>query len=334
MKKEIILGTQLFGSKIDQKESLLVLDKAFNLGIRRLDAAERYPFPENNKTYGLTELIISNWLKASKVNRTKIQIDSKITGRNFGEIKSIKSKRLYKKNIIDSVHKILKRLNVDYLDTIYLHWPDRFTNNFARVFYNPDKDPKYIKIEDQYEAFLKLRKDGKILKFGLSNETPWGIMKFCELSRRDNFLPSIQEEYSVLYRNVERSIKEIVCREKLNFYAYSPLSGGLLTGKYFSKANKYNFRFYQYRKKSKKLFSKSRFILAKKLSNFCRKYGKKQTHLAISFLKKQSFVKGIVIGVSSKEQLIDLNKYCDKELSEKFIDKSIKEIWNENTLYK
>ena len=166
--KKIILGTQLIGSELKEKESLLLLDHAFKNKIFKIDSAERYPFPETNDKYGLTENIIGNWLSQRKINRSKIELSTKITGRNFGEIKKIQSKRLNYKSIIISVNNCLKRLKTNYIDILYLHWPDRFTNNFGRTYYNPDRDPLYIPLEEQLNALYLLEKQGKIKSFGLS----------------------------------------------------------------------------------------------------------------------------------------------------------------------
>ena len=236
--KSIILGTQLLGSELNYEESTNFLNFAYDSGLRKFDTAERYPFPETNKTYGLTEKIIGEWIKNNKIKRTSVEIATKITGRNFGEIKKIYSKRITAKSIVLSAERSLKRLKLDYIDLLYLHWPDRFTNNFGRTYYNPDPDPTYYPIEEQIAALNQLKRQGKIKSFGLSNETPWGLMKFISLDKKNRFLSSIQEEYSILNRNVERAIKEIVLREKIKFYCYSPLSGGLLAKKYIFVNNK------------------------------------------------------------------------------------------------
>lgn len=331
--KELVFGTQLLGSQLNTKDSLNMLSHSYECGINHFDTAERYPFPESSKNFGLTEKIIGEWLKKNKSIRKKVIISSKVTGRNFGEIKNISSKRLNPKRIISSVDKILKRLNTSYIDNYFLHWPDRFTNNFGREYYDPDKDSIYIKIEDQYSALQKLKQQGKILNFGISNETPWGVMKFVSINNRF-FKPILQEEYSILNRDIERSIKEISIREKLKIYSYSPLSGGLLTGKYFDKINKSRqFRGIIYKKKSKKLFTKKRFDAAKILYDFCLKKRINMTHLSISFLKRSDFLTGVIIGVSNINQFNDFLYYWRKPLGQKIIKEALKKIKNENYFY-
>lgn len=325
IKKKLILGTQCIGRDIDFKIANNFLDFSFDNNIRELDAAERYPFPENNKNFGLTEKIIGYWIRKSK-KRSKIKIYTKVTGRNFGEISKIQSCRLTPKRIIISAENSLKRLKSDYIDVYYLHWPDRFTNNFGRKYYNPDKDIKFNSIEDQLEAMYKLKKSGKILNYGLSNETAWGIMKFYNYGLKNRFFPNLQEEYSIINRNAERSIKEIVLREKLKFYAYSPLSGGLLTGKYHSKNYKGG-RLNIYKNKSQRLSTDARFRRTKKLINFCNSNSLNLINLSLSFLAQQKFVNGIIIGSSSKKQLLDILNIIKKPVSNKLVKKSLEIIY-------
>ena len=140
IKKKLIFGTQCLGSYLNEKDSLSLLDHVYDFGIKKFDCAERYPFPEKNETFGLTEEIIGNWSKKNRI-RKSILLDTKVTGRNFGEIKSVGGKRLIPKRIISAAEKSLKRLKTDYIDTFYIHWPDRFTNNFDRLYYFPSNDP-------------------------------------------------------------------------------------------------------------------------------------------------------------------------------------------------
>ena len=330
----IVLGTQGIGTDLNLSESFRFLDLALDLGISNFDTAERYPFPETDKNFGLTETIIGNWIKKFDRKRSSIKISSKVTGRNFGEISKVTSMRLDANRIILSAENSLKRLNTDYLDIFYLHWPDRFTNNFGRIFYNPDLDPEFIPFEEQLNALQTLKESGKIINFGLCNETPWGIMRFSEISRINNFLTTIQDEYSIINRNIERSVKEIIIREKLNFYAYSPLSGGLLTGKYHSNQdsyiekvdNKIRGRLDKYPKQTHRHNSLSRNQDVVVLLDFCKKNNIKLPKLAISFLKYEDFVSGVIIGASNEQQLTDLCSYWNFPVSLEMVSSAIEKL--------
>ena len=165
----ICLGTMTFGEQSSKNESYRMMDYAYDEGVNFFDTAEIYPVYPKKETAGKTEEIIGNWLKKNRI-RKSILLDTKVTGRNFGEIKSVGGKRLIPQRIISAAEKSLKRLKTDYIDTFYIHWPDRFTNNFDRLYYFPSNDPKFIPLEVQFEAILKLKKSGKIRNFGISNE--------------------------------------------------------------------------------------------------------------------------------------------------------------------
>jgi aryl-alcohol dehydrogenase-like predicted oxidoreductase len=284
-KKKLILGCQTFGSSLVEKDCISALNICIRNNIMDFDLAESYPFPESDKTFGKSENIF--------------------------------------KRIIDSAEKSLERLNTDYLDTYYLHWPDRYTNIFGRKYYNPDNDPIFIPLEEQFEAFYKLKKSGKIINYGLCNETPWGIMKFLELSKKKNFYPAIQEEYSILNRNIELSIKEIISRENLILNTYSPLSGGLLTGKYFLK-NDLNWRLNKYKKFTQRNQTKIKKEIAKKIDNYCKKRKVNLIDVSIGFIKKQQFVSNVIFGISSIQNLHRFIKGWNFKLNDKIYKEVVK----------
>ena len=317
IKKKLIFGTQCLGSYLNKKDSYLLLDQLYDFGVKKFDCAERYPFPEKNETFGLTEEIIGDWKKKNKL-RKSILVDTKVTGRNFGEIKSVGGKRLLPKRIISSAEKSLKRLKTDYIDTFYIHWPDRFTNNFDRLYYSPSIDSKFIPLEAQFEAILKLKKSGKIKNFGISNESAWGLSKFQNLCRKHKIKLFSQEEYSLINRKVEIAMKEIFIRDNIKFNAYSPLGGGLLTGKYF-KNKKYNGRFNSIRNFKKKRGYLGKLEKSKKIFQYCKKNSISISMLSFSFLYYQNFVNGIIFGLSSKEQFHEIKEALKKPINIKYI---------------
>ena len=279
-----------------------------------------------NITYGNTEKIIGRWLSSRNIDRSTIEIATKITGRNNGKISKIYSKRITKKAIKVATERSLKRLKTDYIDIIYLHWPDRYTNNFGRSYYNPDRDDIYIPLEDQYDALKELHKEGKIKSFGLSNESSWGLMKFISIDAGTNIFSTIQEEYSILNRNPERSFKEIAIREKKKFYCYSPFSGGLLTKNYIFTQNKIKntnklWRLTKYKKETKKLQTESKIKIIKELKKICKINNVSLLDLSLHFLKNQKFVKGIVIGPRNIQQLDEIINSYKKNINNKIINK-------------
>tara|TARA_Y200000002_G_scaffold276099_1_gene230373 strand:- start:534 stop:1517 length:984 start_codon:yes stop_codon:yes gene_type:complete len=321
----IILGCQTFGSSLNPNECDKVVNLCIKNGIVKFDLAESYPFPENDKTFGISEKIFGNWITKNKKLRKKIIISTKVTGRNNNKFKSLSSERVTPNRIIKSAEKSLKRLKTSYIDTYYLHWPDRYTNIFGRTFYNPDKDPHFIPIEDQFEAFYKLKKSGKIIDYGICNETSWGVMKFLEISKKKNMKPTLQEEYSIINRNIEKSLKEIVIREKLNINIYSPLSGGLLTGKYIFNSNAQG-RLNRFKMKTSRNQSPIKIGMVKNLNKICKKNNIKMMDFSYNFLKKQKFVSNIIFGISKIQQLEKFLKSWNVNIDDRIYRKILKEI--------
>ena len=132
--EKISLGCQTIGSSINRSQAFEILDYCQEKGIFRFDLAERYPFPEKKETVGLSELIFGEWLKFQQ-NRETLRISTKVTGRNDGVMLGKSSTRLTRDRINQAVNKSLMRLKTDYIDIFFLHWPDRYTNNFGRTYY-------------------------------------------------------------------------------------------------------------------------------------------------------------------------------------------------------
>ena len=176
-------------------------------------------------------------------------------------------------------------MKLDYLDIYYLHWPDRYTNTFGRIFYDPDPDPTFIKLEEQCEALIELIQEGVIKNIGLSNETPWGIMSFQNILKANGYKVNfLQNEYSLINRDFERSHSEISQRESIKLYSYSPLAFGLLTGKYFSNnINKVEYRLNKHYSRSKRYNSNKKFEFAKNYFDYCNKLNVNPITIAIMY---------------------------------------------------
>ena len=158
--KTLWYGCQLLGSQINKRTSSDVLDLCLDNNVLHFDLAERYPFPEQKETVGESEKIFGTWVK--RKDREKIYIGTKVTGRNsegwFGE----DAERLTYNRIRTAIQSSLKRLKTDYIDIFFLHWPDRFTNNFGRVYYEPEPDPRFITFEEQFSALVNAYEKGEI----------------------------------------------------------------------------------------------------------------------------------------------------------------------------
>ena len=124
----------------------------------------------------------------------------------------------------------LKRLKTDYIDLYQLHWPERNVNSFGKLGYNHNEDEDdWNEIENVLSELQKYIKAGKIRYVGLSNETPWGVNRFLQLSKELNLprMMSIQNPYSLLNRSYEIGLAEISVRDKIGCLAYSPLASDI-----------------------------------------------------------------------------------------------------------
>ena len=232
------LGTMTWGEQNTQDEAHQQLDFALERGVNLIDVAELYPVPPRAETATRTETIIGHWLTARK-NRDQIILATKVTGRSGGLtwLRDGVHPCLSRDHIIMAVEGSLKRLQTDYIDLYQIHWPDRATNFFGQLGFTPPErslDEDSIPIEDQLQTLDDLVRAGKIRFIGLSNETPWGVMRFLELAEKNHWprAVSIQNPYSLLNRSFEVGLAEVAFRESCGLLAYSPLAFGMLTGKY------------------------------------------------------------------------------------------------------
>ena len=323
---EICLGTMTWGQQNTEKEAHDQLSFAIERGINFIDTAEMYSVPPKKETYGLTEKYIGTWLKNQ--DRSKIILATKIAGRTSNVPSGPpgldwirKGPRLNEEHIFEAIENSLKRLNTEYIDLYQIHWPERTVNSFGQLGYihNPREDD--IAIEVTLEALSKAVQKGLIKYIGLSNETPWGVMKFIETAKEFN-LPrviSIQNPYSLLNRSFEAGLSEIAINEEVGLLPYSPLAGGVLSGKYLNGKKPENARmtlFERMRTRYTNLHAEKAVIEYQKIA---LKYGLNLTQMAINFVTKQNFVTSNIIGATSIAQLEENIDSINCDLSEEVI---------------
>ena len=236
----ICLGTMTFGEQNSQQEGFDQMDYALKRGINFFDTAELYPIMPRKETYGKTEEIIGNWFKQRK-NRSKIILASKIASKTENDLSWIRegAQKLGfdKKNMNAAIDASLQRLQTDYIDLYQLHWPERKVPKFGKLDFEYDPyDNEWTQIEEVLDNLNNLIKSGKIRYVGLSNETPWGVMKFLHVAKEKNLprMMSIQNVYSLVNRVFDIANSEVSIRENCGLLAYSPLAGGRLSGKYIN----------------------------------------------------------------------------------------------------
>lgn len=326
---KICLGTMTWGNQNSEAEGHEQMDFAVDKGINFFDTAELYPVPAHPDRHSLTEKIIGTWFKKNG-NRDKIVLATKIAGKaDF--TKFIRTTGFTKTSIIEAVDNSLERLQTDYIDLYQLHWPERTTNYFGKRGYKHDvSDHWKDNIHQVLETLRDLIREGKIRQVGISNETPWGTMRFLEESKVHAGLPraiTIQNPYSLLNRLFEVGLSEISIREKIGLLAYSPLGFGTLSGKYLGGLKPANGRislFPQYTRYSGETAVKA----TEKYQALAREHGLSLAQMALAFVNTRPFLTSNIIGATSIKQLEENIASIDLNLSDEVLE-GIEAIHNE-----
>ncbi len=296
---DICMGTMTFGSQADEAASFRILDKSLDAGINFFDTAEGYPVPPDIKWVGRTEEIVGRWLKSQ--NRDAIIIATKVSGPSHTWFKSPKRggmTALDRHNIMVAVEDSLRRLQTDYIDLYQTHWPDHGTA-----------------YEETMEVLDELVRAGKVRVLGCSNETSWGLMKSLAASERLGTARyhTIQNNFSLNNRRFEDELAQVCRHEGVSLIPYSPLGGGVLSGKYQGGATPDGARFSSYiNKGGRHSVMAQRFVNERSLASIERfmaiaaEAGMSPVTLATAWSKQHDFVASTIVGVTHEDQLADI----------------------------
>lgn len=304
----LCLGTMTYGQQTDATEAFSILDRAVGFGINFIDTAEMYPVPPNRETQGATETIVGDWLAACG-RRAELIVATKVCGRSTNDWfrDDGAPTRLTRSQIFEAVEKSLRRLRTDYIDLYQIHWPDRVVSDWGTVPsrfkpFTPAADETAV--EETGSAFAELIAAGKVRHFGLSNESPYGLMRFIAAAEHgDGPHPvSVQNAYSLVNRTWEGGLAEIALREDIGLLPYSPLAQGYLTGKYrngalpaMSRKALFN-RLQRYEKPHADAAIGAYVDLA-------HRFGADPVTFAVAFAMNQPTVASAIIGPSAEGQL-------------------------------
>ena len=319
---DICMGTMTFGSQTDEAEALRILDRSFDAGIDFYDTAEGYPVPPDAKWVGRTEEIVGKWLKTKP--REAIILATKVSGPSHVWFRSpLRSgmTSLDRRNIITAVEASLKKLGTDYIDLYQTHWPDH--------------DLPY---EETMEVLDELVRAGKVRTLGCSNETSWGLMK--SIAAADAVggarYQTIQNNFSLNNRRFEDELAQVCRQEGVSLIPYSPIGGGVLSGKYNDGARPEGARFTRYLDmEGRQAAMGRRFVNEKSLASTARfaeiakEAGMSPVTMAVAWSKQHEFVASTIVGVSKEDQLDEIFAAIDLVLPAevmKAIDKVSKEI--------
>ena len=321
----ICLGTMTFGEQNSQEEGFQQMDCAVDNGVNFFDTAELYAVMPRKETYGKTEEIIGNWFKL-RGNRDKIILASKIASKNTGLswIRDGGTKLGFdKKNMNSAIDASLKRLQTDYIDLYQLHWPERKVPMFGELDFDYDPNDKdWTAIEEVLENLNNLIKSGKIRNIGLSNETPWGTMKFLQISKEKKLprMMSIQNVYSLVNRVFDIANSEVAIRESCGLLAYSPLAGGRLSGKYLNNQHPKNARYTLWPNRFSRHHTMRGENAILQYFNLAKKYNIPPSTFANAFVNNRPFVTSNIIGATSMNQLKENIQSIDITLSKEVLE--------------
>ncbi len=314
---KICLGTMTWGNQNTEAEGFEQMDYALDQGVNFFDTAELYSVPATPETYGATEKIIGNWFKKTG-NRDKVVLASKIAG--GGDYTAhIRSGGLTKDNIFEAVEGSLKRLQTDYIDLYQLHWPNRGVNCFGVRDYPYKTSAKEAENHIEIlEALQELIKQGKIKHVGLSNETPWGTMKYLQASEQHDLprMVTIQNSYSLIHRGYEYGMSEVSLREDIGLLAYSPLAQGVLSGKYLNGGQPEGARGTLFPRFIARYMGEGSQKSVEEYLKIAQKHGLTLSELALAYINQLPFVTSNIIGATKMDQLKENINSINVELSE------------------
>ncbi|TDE46518.1 aldo/keto reductase [Flavobacterium rhamnosiphilum] len=322
---KICLGTMTFGQQNTEADGHAQMDFALENGVNFFDTAEMYSIPSRQETYGSTEKILGTWFKKTG-KREEIVLASKIVGPNpnFGYMRE--KLDFSPASIKFALDQSLQRLQTDYIDVYQLHWPERKTNYFGQRGFKVQDDAWEDNIHNVLETLDGFIKEGKINHIGLSNENPWGIMRFLEESKYNNLprVKTIQNPYSLLNRLFENGSAEICLRENVGLLAYSPMAFGVLSGKFLTGEEHPNARIKLFPQYSR--YNSAQCTEATRLyQEIAKKNGLTLTELSLAFIAQQPFVTSTIIGATTLEQLKENIDTIQVSLSDEIL-KAIDEV--------
>ncbi len=294
---DICMGTMTFGLQADEKVSFDIMNRAYEAGIDFFDAAEMYPVPPSAELFGVTEEIVGRWLKTKA--RGEVIIATKVTGPGHGWFRPPARggfTALDRHQIHRACEDSLRRLGTDYIDLYQTHWPDHG-----------------MRAGDTLEALTELVKQGKVRAIGGSNETCWGLMKSLWTSEKLGLarLDTVQNNFSLINRRCESELAQVCRQEGVSLLPYSPLGGGVLTGKYNAETLPQGARFTAYlsgggerQQRMARRFVNSRSLeTAARLSGIARDIGVSLAALSLAWSRQHDFVASTIVGVTTVAQL-------------------------------
>ena len=325
----ICLGTMTWGTQNTEKDAFEQMDYSVSQGVNFFDTAEIYSVPPTSDSYGKTEVMIGNWFEKRK-NRDKIILASKVAGPGCDWIRG-GGNNFDEKKIGEAIDGSLKRLKTDYIDLYQLHWPERSTNFFGRRDYSyNNKEGEWNSFENILDALGVHIKSGKIRYIGMSNETPYGLSRYLEISKNKGAprMMSVQNPYSLVNRTYEIGMSEISIRQKCGLLVYYPLAAGALSGKYRNGEMPKNSRMALFKGWDRHL-NPLAMRAYDEYYKLAKDFNLTMVQLAQSFVNSRPFVTSNIIGATTMEQLKENIDSVNIDFTDEMMER-VDKIHNEN----
>ncbi|MDF2659111.1 MAG: aldo/keto reductase [Paenibacillus sp.] len=302
---EVSLGTMAFGRWIDEKTSAEVLDTALDAGINVVDTADIYgkgmDVGDPNQS-GQSEEILGKLLKGK---RDRVVLATKAHARVGTGVNDEGQSRYHLFRALDNS---LRRLQTDYIDLYQVHHFDKETP-----------------LEETLGALDDLVKQGKIRYIGCSNYAAWQLAKAHGISAVHgwNRFESVQPEYSLITRGIERELIPFAESEKVGIISYSPLGRGILTGKYRQgEAPPADSRLAAGEKRLELLLhSNPAYALVEAILPLAEKRGWTLAQFSLAWVLSHPYVSSAILGASKPEQIQDSIQYADQRLTPEELSK-------------
>jgi aryl-alcohol dehydrogenase-like predicted oxidoreductase len=304
----VCLGTMTFGCQNTQADADAQLEYALTQGVNFIDTAEMYAIPPTAESYGATERIIGNWLSRSG-RRSDIILATKMAGSGLAHIRG--GSEMTPDTLLQAVDASLTRLQTDYIDVYQLHWPNRVSAHFGKHqvgrigFSDVNTQQQTAQMLGLLQALQRCVDAGKIRYCGLSNESPWGISQYLQLSAEHKLprMVSIQNEFNPLHTKDWPYLIEQCVHEQVAYLPWSPLAGGAISGKYLHGARPQGTRWSMLQRNG--LFrdtpGSNRAIAA--FTDMAHAHGVTPTSLALAWVNQVDGVTSTIIGATSMAQL-------------------------------